>query len=580
MATSRPGSRRGKTSLAADTMPADGADAAAPEPSAAARAARKTSAGHRAKSSAAAGNDARPVGPDAVSALQREYLLRFNELFARCMSGAAPELKDSRFAGKAWQEHPVHGWQAAWYLFNAEFLKRSAELLCLEGKARDRLRFVVRQWIDAVSPANFFASNPDAQARMIETQGESLRRGIDNLLHDLRQGRISQTDSSAFEVGRNVGVTPGSVIYENELVQLIQYRPATSAVGERPLLIVPPAINKFYILDLQPANSFVAHAVAEGHTVFLVSWRNVEEDQATLSWDDYLQKGIIDPIHVVQEISGQPTINTLGFCLGGTLLATALAAMAARGERPAESLTLLTTLLDFADPGMIGVFIDESHVVLREQTIGRRGLMSGRELATAFSFLRPNELVWNYVVGNYLKGDTPPAFDLLYWNADSTNLAGPMFCTYLRHTYLQNELSRPGKFHSLGVPIDLRVIDVPTYALCAREDHIVPWQGGYVSARALGGKPRFILTASGHIAGVVNPPAKQKRSYQVGPDIDALAPEQWQERAETFPGSWWVDWYRWLEAFKGASIPASDEPGSARYRPIEPAPGRYVKEKI
>lgn len=524
-------------------------------------------------------NRAWPVDSGALSALQSEYVLRFNEMFERYLSGASPELKDRRFADKAWHEQPAYGWQAAWYLFNSEFLKRSAELFDLEDKARERLRFSVQQWIDAMSPANFLATNPEALNRMIETNGESLRQGIHNLLHDMQQGRISQTDTSAFEVGRNVCVTPGTVVFENELVQLIQYQPTTGKVGARPLLVVPPAINKFYILDLQPGNSFIGHAVAEGHTVFVVSWRNIKDEKSELGWDDYLQLGVVDPIHVVQEISGQPDINMLGFCVGGTLLATALAALASKGERPAASLTLLTTLLDFTQPGVLGVFIDEMHVAMREQTIGKRGIMPGKELATTFSFLRPNELVWNYVVGNYLKGESPVPFDLLYWNSDSTNLAGPMFCTYLRHTYLQNELVQAGKFRSLGVPVDLQAIDVPTYALCAREDHIVPWQGGYLSAQALGGNPRFVLTASGHIAGVVNPPAKKKRSYQVGGPIEGRTPEQWLAETETHPGSWWEDWYQWLAAFKGESIDAPAQPGSAKYPPIEPAPGRYVKEK-
>ena len=520
------------------------------------------------------------IDPGALSALQAEFMQRFQAQLNQQMSGAAPELgNDRRFAAEAWQKQPIFGWQAAWYRFHSEFLQRSAALVQSDERTQDRLRFAVQQWIDAVSPANFLATNPDAQ-QMIETQGESLRQGIQNLLNDLQQGRISQTPADAFEVGRNVCTTPGTVIYQNELVQLIQYQPATPSVGERPLLIIPPAINKYYILDLQPSNSFIGHAVAEGHTVFVVSWRNIQDPDCMLGWDDYLQKGIVDPIHVVQAISGQPTINLLGFCIGGTLLCTALAALAAKGEKPAASLTLLTTLLDSTHPGVLGIFIDEMQLALREGTIGQRGIMPGKDLALTFNFLRPNELVWNYVVGNYLKGETPPPFDLLYWNSDSTNLAGPMFCTYLRHLYLQNELVQPGVFQSLGEPVDLRRIDVPTYVLCAREDHIVPWQGGYESAQALGGKPRFVLAASGHIAGVVNPPAKQKRSYATGPDIAGLTPEQWQAQGKEHAGSWWPDWYQWLESYQGKAVPAPTAPGSAQYPPIEPAPGSYVKERI
>ena len=521
------------------------------------------------------------IDPEALSALQAEFMQRFQAQLNQQMSGAAPELGDDRrFAAEAWQKQPIFGWQAAWYRFHSEFLQRSVALVQSDERTQDRLRFAVQQWIDAVSPANFLATNPDAQQRMIETQGESLRQGIQNLLNDLQQGRISQTPADAFEVGRNVCTTPGTVIYQNALVQLIQYQPGTPSVGERPLLIIPPAINKYYILDLQPSNSFIGHAVAEGHTVFVVSWRNIQDPDCTLGWGDYLQKGIVDPIHVVQAISGQPTINLLGFCIGGTLLCTALAALAAKGEKPAASLTLLTTLLDSTHPGVLGIFIDEMQLALREGTIGQRGIMPGKDLVLTFNFLRPNELVWNYVVGNYLKGETPPPFDLLYWNSDSTNLAGPMFCTYLRHLYLQNELVQPGVFQSLGEPVDLRRIDVPTYVLCAREDHIVPWQGGYESAQALGGKPRFVLAASGHIAGVVNPPAKQKRSYATGPDIAGLTPEQWQAQGKEHAGSWWPDWYQWLERYQGKAVPAPIAPGSAQYPPIEPAPGRYVKERV
>ena len=521
------------------------------------------------------------IDPEALSALQAEFMQRFQAQLNQQMSGAAPELGDDRrFAAEAWQKQPIFGWQAAWYRFHSEFLQRSVALVQSDERTQDRLRFAVQQWIDAVSPANFLATNPDAQQRMIETQGESLRQGIQNLLNDLQQGRISQTPTDAFEVGRNVCTTPGTVIYQNALVQLIQHQPSTPSVGERPLLIIPPASNKYYILDLQPSNSFIGHAVAEGHTVFVVSWRNIQDPDCTLGGDDYLQKGIVDPIHVVQAISGQPTINLLGFCIGGTLLCTALAALAAKGEKPAASLTLLTTLLDSTHPGVLGIFIDEMQLALRESTIGQRGIMPGKDLALTFNFLRPNELVWNYVVGNYLKGETPPPFDLLYWNSDSTNLAGPMFCTYLSHLYLQNELVQPGVFQSLGEPVDLRRIDVPTYVLCAREDHIVPWQGGYESAQVLGGKPRFVLAASGHIAGVVNPPAKQKRSYATGPDIAGLTPEQWQAQGKEHAGSWWPDWYQWLERYQGKAVPAPIAPGSAQYPPIEPAPGRYVKERI
>jgi polyhydroxyalkanoate synthase len=515
---------------------------------------------------------------DALLRLQNDYVAQATDLIGRFVAGKAPELRDRRFSGPAWHDQPQFAWQAAWYLLNADYLQKTAELIDADNKTRDRIRFLTQQWIDACSPANFLASNPDAQAKLMETGGESLRLGIGNLLEDMRQGRISQTDLKAFEVGRNVGTSKGNVIFENELAQLIQYEPTTEKVGSRPLLVVPPCINKFYILDLQPENSFIGHAVAQGNTVFLVSWRNVKQPQSTRTWDDYLQLGVVDMIGVVQKITGQKTLNTLGFCVGGTILATALAALAAKGQHPAESMTLLTTLLDFRNPGTLGVFIDDMHVALREQTIGNGGILAGGELATTFSTLRPRDLVWNYVVTNYLKGESPPPFDLLYWNADSTNLPGPMFCYYLRHMYLQNELSAPGRLTCLGEPIDLSAIGVPSYCLCTSEDHIVPWQGGFASAQTLGGQNRFVVGASGHIAGVINPPIKKKRSFRTGPEIASLEPDDWLAQSTEQPGSWWTDWAAWLAPFQGRKVAAPKAPGGGEFKAIEPAPGRYVKE--
>ena len=516
-----------------------------------------------------------------LTALQGEFTRQAGELWKQMVSGGEPELKkDRRFGDKAWKEQPQYGWQAAWYLLNADYLRRMSELIDSDPKTRDRIRFFTEQFVDAMSPANFFATNPEAQTALIESGGESLRKGIDNLLGDLKRGNISQTDLSAFQVGHNVGTSSGRVVYENELVQLIQYDPTTDKVGTRPLLIVPPCINKFYILDLQPENSFIGYAVSQGHTVFVVSWRNVKASQGHLNWDDYLQLGVIETIAVARDICGADTINALGFCVGGTILSTALAALAAKGERPVESLTLLTTLLDFENPGVLGVFIDEMQVAMREAQIGTGGLLSGKDLATTFSFLRPNDLVWNYVVANYLKGKSPPAFDLLFWNADSTNLAGPMYCWYLRHMYLQNELREPGRLTSLGESIDLEKISVPTYVFSAREDHIVPWPAAFASARVLHNNPRFIVGASGHIAGVINPASKNKRSFWSGPDIDGYqSPDAWLSAAQEKPGSWWTDWAAWLDQHRGDVIDARRELGSSRYRPGEPAPGRFVKER-
>jgi polyhydroxyalkanoate synthase len=401
-----------------------------------------------------------------------------------------------------------------------------------------------------------------------------------NLLTDARKGRISQTDESAFEVGRNLAVTPGAVVYENDLMQLIQYAPSTAQTGVRPLVMVPPCINKYYILDLQPENSFVRYAVGEGHTVFMVSWRNVGPDQGRYGWDDYLQLGIFEPFRVAREITGADRVNALGFCVGGTLLAAALAVLAEKGEKTVESATYLTTMLDFAEAGQIGVFIDPQSVAAREASIGGGGILPGTDLAFVFSALRANDLVWPYVVNNYLMGGRPAAFDLLFWNADSTNLPGPMYCYYVRNMYLRNKLREPRALQSCGVPVDLGAVDVPLFFLATREDHIVPWRSAYRSVHLLGGTDKtFVLGASGHIAGIVNPPAKKRRSHWVG-DAHAADPDAWLESAQERPGSWWPEWTQWLERHAGGRRAAPNAPGSVQYPPIEPAPGRYVKQRI
>jgi len=566
--------------------PASSGSSSAPAAPVARAAARgKAEAKRRAKAPGAAARPARaaagasaaaPVhlSAERVGEIQAEYMQRLGAL----MSGApAPDARDRRFAGEAWKQGPF-AWAAGLYQLNAEFMQRLADAVEGDRQARNRIRFATQQWVDAMSPANFLATNPEAQRRLIETSGESLRQGMQNLLGDLNKGRISQTDETAFEVGRNVATSPGAVIYQNELIQVIQYAPSTPTVNARPLLMVPPCINKFYILDLQPENSLVAYAVAQGHTVFMLSWRNVKADQGHLTWDDYLETGVIEAMRVVREISGEERINVLGFCVGGTLLGTASAVLAARGEQWIESMTLLTTFLDFSEPGVLGVFIDESFVAYRESTIGNGGLVHGRELAVTFNFLRPNDLVWNYVVSNYLKGEAPPAFDLLYWNSDSTNLPGPMYSWYLRHTYLQNELREPGRLICCGVPVDLGEIGVPTYIYGSREDHIVPWHGAYESTKLLSGPLRFVLGASGHIAGVINPASKGKRSHWIGDALPESA-DDWFEAATEHPGSWWPDWAKWLSSFGGERRPAPKQPGNARHRPIEAAPGSYVKEK-
>jgi polyhydroxyalkanoate synthase len=524
---------------------------------------------------------------EQVSRLQKRYVEQLSDLwreFVEHPEKSAEPIKDHRFADPAWQENPLASFYARTYLLNADYMNRLADAVDTDRKTKRRVKFAVSQFVEAASPANYLALNPKAQKTLLASRGESLKAGMANLLTDLKKGKISQSDESAFEVGRNVATSEGMVVYENRLFQLIQYKPLTATVRARPFLFVPPSINKFYILDLQPENSMVRYAVEQGNTVFLISWKNPHEPEQHLTWDDYLEHGAIEAIRVVREITGAKQLNMLGFCVGGTILAAALAVLGARGENPAASLTLMTALLDFEDAGVLEVFIDETYVRTRERQLAKGGLMSGKELANTFSSLRPNDLVWNYVVSNYLEGRSPPAFDLLYWNGDSTNLPGPMFAWYLRNMYLENRLRVPNALKCCGQPIDLGRIKVPTYVFAAAEDHIVPWKAAYASARLMPGDKahgtRFVLGASGHIAGSINPPSKNRRSYWAPADASLPATaDVWLHNATEKPGSWWTDWNAWLKQFADGEKPAPTGYGNRKYRPIEPAPGRYVKEK-
>ena len=484
---------------------------------------------------------------------------------------------DRRFRAPEWRE-PYYNYLARSYLLSARWLEELTAAARLEAHAKHKLEFYTRQLIDALSPANFPWSNPEAIRLAAETEGDSLNRGLKNLAADIDKGLVSMTDETAFEVGRNLAITPGAVVYENDFMQLLQYTPLTAEVHERPLVMVPPCINKYYILDLQPDNSYVRHAVAAGHTVFMVSWRNMPEDMGHATWDGYLEHGVMRAISVAQDISGTPQVNALGFCVGGTLLASALAVMRARGEDPVASVTFLTTMLDFSDTGELGVFIDEPYIVAREAEFAQGGVLRGRELALTFASLRANDLIWPYVVNNYLKGRIPEAFDLLYWNSDSTNLPGVMYKYYVRQTYLENNLRVPGKLTMCGVPVDLSNVDMPAYLLAAREDHIVPWRTAYGSTTLLGGPLQFVLAASGHIAGVINPAIRNKRNFWTGEALPPAA-ETWLEGATSHPGSWWPHWSSWLAQYGGAQVAAPAAPGNANHPAIEPAPGRYVKEK-
>jgi polyhydroxyalkanoate synthase subunit PhaC len=529
------------------------------------------------------------IAPEKLLALQQEYLAKVQTI----MGEAAPANVDRRFSSPGWSAQPWAS-TANLYSLNREFMMKMVEAVSLSGlgekqtvaMAQERLKFFTEQALDAMAPSNFLATNPEAQEHLRQTSGQSLKAGLTNLIEDLNKGRMSQSDETRFSVGENLAVTPGKVVFRNDLIELLCYTPTTATVFEKPILMVPPCINKFYILDLQPENSLVQYLVSQGHQVFMCSWKNVQADQGELSWDDYLESGVMQAIDQVCSISDQKTINALGFCVGGTLLSAGLAALAARGEEPVASLTLLTTLLDFSQPGVLGLFIDEQHCAMRDASLGKGGVMQGKELATTFSFLRPNDLVWNYVVNNYLKGERPAAFDLLYWNADSTNLPGPMFAWYLRHMYLQNELREPNQLEGAGQPLDLGRIKCPAYIYGSRDDHIVPWQAAYESTKLLGGQTSFVLGASGHIAGVINPAAKNKRNFwrtapvnskKSSPSMPSDA-QKWFTSAQEVPGSWWGDWQQWLAKHSGKAISAKAVK-SSKAKSLGAAPGTYVKQR-
>ena len=521
--------------------------------------------------------------------LQRRYAQMQSQLWTSALQRAAgqevepvvaPEKGDRRFHAPEWKEVPYFDFLKQSYLLNAKWLSELADTAKLEPHSKKKLKFFTKQLVDAFSPANFPASNPEALKLAMETNGESLAKGLKNIADDLERGRISMVDESAFEVGKNLALTPGSVVFQNEIFQLIHYQPTQENVREVPFLIVPPFINKYYILDLQPENSFVKYSVDQGFNTFLVSWRNVPAEMGALTWENYIEHAVFKALEVVLDIAGTDKANMLGFCVGGTLVASALAVLAARGDKRVNSLTLLTTMLEFSDVGEISVYVDEAYVTKREQDFAQGGLVQGSELAATFASLRANELVWFYVVNNYLKGKSPEAFDLLYWNSDGSNLPGTLYAWYARNMYWENNLRVPNKLTLLGEKINLRNITVPTFALAAREDHIVPWHSAYDSARLLGSEEiEFVLAASGHIAGVINPASKNKRNHWVG---KGKLPEnygEWFAGAEHVPGSWWTRWSAWLAKHSGAEVPAPKKLGNRTYKEIEPAPGSYVKTR-
>ncbi|WP_027284337.1 PHA/PHB synthase family protein [Rubritepida flocculans] len=487
---------------------------------------------------------------------------------------------DRRFKDEAWRENEVFDFIRQSYLLAARYFTNtvnSAE--GLDPKTAQKVDFYTRQFVDAMSPANFVLTNPEVLRRTAETGGTNLLKGLSNLLADLERGkgrlRIRMTDDSKFKVGENIAVTPGKVVFQNDLMQLIQYNPTTETVLKRPLVIFPPWINKFYILDLRPKNSFIRWAVEQGHTVFCVSWVNPDERLAQKGFDDYMKEGVLAALDAIELATGERAVNAIGYCLGGTLLATTLAYMAAKRDTRIKSATYFVTLVDFEQPGELGVFIDEEQLKALEEKMNKRGYLDGSEMATTFNMLRANDLIWSFVVNNYLLGQDPFPFDLLYWNDDSTRMPARMHSFYLRRMYQQNDLVKPGAIELLGTKIDLRKIKVPSYLISTREDHIAPWKSTYRATQIYSGPVRFVLAASGHIAGVVNPPDSGKYSHWINEELPP-DPDEWLKGATELAGSWWPDWQRWVSGLDKTMVPARI-PGSGKLPVIEDAPGSYVR---
>ncbi len=490
---------------------------------------------------------------------------------------------DRRFKDDAWNDNEIFDFIKQSYLLSARFVQDIVTHVDgLDPKTAQKVDFYSRQFVDAMSPSNFLMTNPEVLRKTAETGGENLIKGLNNLLSDLERGKgslhIKMTDMDAFKLGENIGVSKGKVIYQNPVMQLIQYDPTTETVLKRPLLIGPPWINKFYILDLRPRNSFVRWAVSQGHTVFMISWVNPDETLSALKFDDYMRMGYLDALDAIERATGEREVNAIGYCLGGTLLASTLAYMAAKGDDRIKSATFFVTMMDFQEAGELGVFIDEEQLSALEEKMNKRGFLEGSEMATTFNMLRANDLIWSFVVNNYLLGNEPFPFDLLYWNSDSTRMPAKMHSFYLRKMYQENQLAEPGAIELEGTPIDLGEVTIPTYFLSTREDHIAPWKSTYRGTQLLGGQKRFVLAASGHIAGVVNAPDSGKYSHWINPDLPA-DPEQWFHGATEIAGSWWPDWQRWTTAMEKNQVPAR-VPGDGKLKPIEEAPGSYVKVKL
>jgi poly[(R)-3-hydroxyalkanoate] polymerase subunit PhaC len=491
-----------------------------------------------------------------------------------------PSKQDKRFKNEAWTEN--------WYF---DYVKQHYLLLsrCIESSVRGvkdvdrhthhKAQFYTRQFVSAFSPTNFALTNPSVLNATVETRGANLLNGFRNLVEDLERGggrlSLKMSDLSAFKFGENIAGSPGKVVFQNELMQLIQYAPSTPMVQRRPLLVVPPWINKFYILDLKPKNSFIKWCVDQGHTVFVISWINPGAELADKGFADYLLEGPLQAIDAIKKAIGESDVNVIGYCIGGTLVASMLAYMAATKDRRVASATFFTTLLDFSDVGDISVFIDEDQLQLADKHMNRLGYLEGRHMAEAFNLMRENDLIWFFVINNYLLGRSPAAFDILYWNSDATRMPARMQSYYLRNMYYKNVLKNAGQIDLANVPIDLRKIDVPVYFLSTREDHIAPWHSTYAGTQLMSGPVNFVLGASGHVAGVINPPSANKYGYWTNEKL-SRDPNSWLKTATYHEGSWWPDWERWIATFSGGEVPAR-QPGNGKLPSIEDAPGSYVK---
>jgi polyhydroxyalkanoate synthase len=496
---------------------------------------------------------------------------------------AEPEKSDARFKDDDWSKNFMFDLIKQSYLISSRHIRQAvADVDGLTPESEKKVAFFTRQYVDALSPSNFLMTNPQVLRETMASGGQNLVRGLNNLLGDLEKGggklRISMTDENAFQLGRNVATTPGKVVFQTELMQLIQYAPLTEQVYKRPLLIIPPWINKYYILDLREKNSFIRWAVSQGHTVFVVSWVNPDARLAQKGFEDYMLEGPIAALDAMEKATGSREANVIGYCLGGTLLGATLAYLGSKNQNRVASATFFVSLLDFSQPGELGVFIDEAQVQNLERKMNERGYLEGSEMAGTFNLLRANDLVWSFVVNNYLLGKDPFPFDLLYWNADSTRMPARMHSFYLRNMYIRNAMGTPGGIELAGVPIDLSKVTLPSYFISTVEDHIAPWKTTYKGAKYLNGPVRFTLGGSGHIAGIVNPPAAKKYHYWTNDSTPATA-DEWFASAQQHPGSWWEDWQRWIEPHGGGKAPARIA-GEGALKAIEDAPGSYAKLRI